>query len=85
MAEKKKDDSVLSKAKRLYQAGKKKFKELTSPIKSKMPGGATINRGQRKQLEGVEGKNTPSNPKLKQKMKNVRVVASTPKNNVYGA
>lgn len=85
MAEKKKDDSVLSRAKSLYQAGKKKFKELTSPIKSKMPGGATINRGQRKQLEGVESKNTSKNPKLKQQMKDVRMVASSNSKSGYGA
>jgi len=84
MAEKKKKaDSVMDKAKSLYRAGRKKFKELTSPIKSKMPSGATINRNQRGQLE--QSKNVPSSPSMKKKMSEVRVAASTPKNNVYGA
>lgn len=86
MAEKKKkEDSVLDKAKNLYRAGRKKFKEMTSPIKSKMPDGATINKNQRSQMKDVEAKNTTKNPKLKQQMKDVRVAASTPKNKVYGA
>ena len=86
MAEKKKkDEGVLEKAKGLYRAGRKKFKEMTSPIKSKMPGGATINKGQRKQLEGVQGKNIPSNAKLRDKMKDVRMVASSNSKSGYGA
>lgn len=86
MAEKKKkDEGVLEKAKGLYRAGRKKFKEMTSPIKSKMPSGATINRSQRKQLEGVEAKNTSKNPKLKQQMKDVRMVASSNSKSGYGA
>jgi hypothetical protein len=84
MAEKKKKDSVLDKAKSLYRAGRKKFKEMTSAPKSKGDKG-TINKEEMKQMKDVEAKNVSKNPKLQKQMKNVRVAASTPKNNVYGA
>jgi hypothetical protein len=86
MAEKKKkNNSMMSKAKSLYRAGRKKFKEMTSPIKSKAPLG-TSHRPTKAMMKDVEAKNMSSNSKLRQKMKEVRVAASsTPKKNMYGA
>ena len=77
---KKKKKSLTEEAKDLYRGAKKKFKELTSPINLERKGQVPINKGEKEQMRQIEGKNIPSNSKIRSRMKDVNVLASTAKN-----